>query len=59
MDKGFKAFAELFKDKFKEMLELELEVKEVEEKKKVINSSKKQQQYLKTKITFFQYGKFI
>ncbi len=32
VDKGFKAFAELFKDKFKEMLDLDLEVIEVEEK---------------------------
>lgn len=32
VDKGFKAFAELFKDKFKEMLDLELDVIEVEEK---------------------------
>lgn len=32
VDKGFKAFAELFKDKFKEMLDLELEIQEVEEK---------------------------
>jgi len=30
VDKGFKQFAELFKDKFKEMLGLELEVQEVE-----------------------------
>ncbi len=30
VDKGFKAFAELFKDKFKEMLDLELEVQESE-----------------------------
>lgn len=37
VDKGFKAFAELFKDKFKEILGLELEVKETEE------SPKKQQ----------------
>ena len=29
-DKGFKSFIELFKDKFKEMLNLDLEVKEVE-----------------------------
>lgn len=32
VDKGFKAFAELFKDKFQEMLDLELAVIEVEEK---------------------------
>lgn len=32
VEKGFKAFAELFKDKFKEMFDLELEVTEVEEK---------------------------
>lgn len=37
VDKGFKAFAELFKDKFKEILGLELEVKEAGE------SPKKQQ----------------
>jgi FKBP-type peptidyl-prolyl cis-trans isomerase 2 len=30
VDKGYKKFVELFKDKFKEMLGLELEVKEVE-----------------------------
>jgi FKBP-type peptidyl-prolyl cis-trans isomerase 2 len=30
VDKGFKAFAELFKDKFKDILELDLEVNEVE-----------------------------
>jgi FKBP-type peptidyl-prolyl cis-trans isomerase 2 len=30
VDKGFNNFVELFRDKFKEMLELELEVKEVE-----------------------------
>jgi len=28
VEKGFKAFVELFKDKFKEILGLELEVKE-------------------------------
>jgi FKBP-type peptidyl-prolyl cis-trans isomerase 2 len=32
VDKGFKAFVEIFKDKFKEMLDLELEVKELEVK---------------------------
>ena len=32
VDKGFKAFAELFKDKFKEMLGLDLEVREIENK---------------------------
>jgi FKBP-type peptidyl-prolyl cis-trans isomerase 2 len=32
-EKGFKSFVELFKDKFKEMLELELEVKEIEPSK--------------------------
>jgi FKBP-type peptidyl-prolyl cis-trans isomerase 2 len=30
VDKGFKGFVELFKDKFKEMLGLDLEVKEIE-----------------------------
>ncbi len=30
VDKGFKAFVEIFKDKFKEMLDLELEVKELD-----------------------------
>ena len=30
VDKGFKNFAELFKDKFKEILDLELEVHELE-----------------------------
>jgi hypothetical protein len=30
VDKGFKALVELFKDKFKEMLDLEMEVKEIE-----------------------------
>jgi len=30
VDKGFKAFAELFKDKFKELLDLDLEVEEKE-----------------------------
>jgi FKBP-type peptidyl-prolyl cis-trans isomerase 2 len=32
VDKGFKAFAELFKDKFKEILGLDMEVKEIEVK---------------------------
>ncbi len=36
VDKGFKAFVELFKDKFKEMIGLELEIKEIE-----VNSVKK------------------
>jgi len=30
VDRGFKAFVELFKDKFKEMLDLDIEVKEIE-----------------------------
>lgn len=34
VDKGFKKFVELFKDKFKEMLNLDLEVNEVENIKK-------------------------
>ncbi len=34
VDKGFKAFAELFKDKFKEMLNLELEIQELESSNK-------------------------
>jgi FKBP-type peptidyl-prolyl cis-trans isomerase 2 len=33
VEKGFKGFVELFKDKFKEMLGLELEVKEIEKSK--------------------------
>jgi FKBP-type peptidyl-prolyl cis-trans isomerase 2 len=33
VNKGFKVFVELFKDKFKEMLDLEIEVKEIEEKR--------------------------
>jgi FKBP-type peptidyl-prolyl cis-trans isomerase 2 len=33
VDKGFKSFVELFKDKFKDILGLELEVKEVEDVK--------------------------
>ncbi len=32
VDKGFKGFVEIFKDKFKEMLDLELDVKELEVK---------------------------
>jgi len=31
VDKGFKQFAELFKDKFKDIFDLDLEVKEIEE----------------------------
>ena len=34
VDKGFKKFVELFKDKFKEMLDLDLEVNEIENIKK-------------------------
>ena len=34
VDKGFKTFVELFKDKFKEMLDLDLEVNEIENIKK-------------------------
>jgi FKBP-type peptidyl-prolyl cis-trans isomerase 2 len=37
VDKGFKSFIELFKDKFKEMLNLDLEINEIE------NLAKKQQ----------------
>jgi peptidylprolyl isomerase len=33
VDKGFKGFVELFKDKFKEMLDLDIEVKEIEPSK--------------------------
>jgi len=33
VNKGFKVFVELFKDKFKEMLGLDIEVKEIEKKK--------------------------
>lgn len=32
VDKGFKQFVDLFKDKFKEILDLELEVEEIGEK---------------------------
>ncbi len=34
VDKGFKAFVELFKDKFKEILDLEIEANEIVEEKK-------------------------
>ncbi len=37
-DKNFKQFVELFKDKFKDLLELDLEVQEIEEKKEVVES---------------------
>jgi len=37
VDKGFKPLVEMFRDKFKEIFELELEVREVEDKKKTEN----------------------
>jgi len=44
INKGMKQFAELFKDKYKEMLGLELEVKEVEEKKEKPQENKEEQE---------------
>jgi len=41
VDKGMGKFVELFKDKFKEVLDLELEVKEIEDKKEVKNKEEK------------------
>ena len=38
MDKGFKQFAELFKDKFKDLFDLELEVEEVGGEKKELKT---------------------
>jgi len=37
VDKGFKVFVELFKDKFKEILDLDIEVKEIFDEKKESN----------------------
>ena len=50
VDKGFKAFVDLFKDKFKEMFDLDIEVNEIEsvkdkkqeEKKEVVKEEKKE-----------------
>ncbi|HPD81929.1 MAG TPA: peptidylprolyl isomerase [Candidatus Pacearchaeota archaeon] len=39
VDKGFKTFAELFKDKFKELFDLELEVEEMENPSKNNNNA--------------------
>jgi FKBP-type peptidyl-prolyl cis-trans isomerase 2 len=43
-DKGFRPFVELFKDKFKEMLDLELEVKEIEKIKDKLQEDKKEEE---------------
>jgi peptidylprolyl isomerase len=42
VDKGFKGFVELFKDKFKEMINLDLEVKEIESIKDKKQEEKKE-----------------
>ncbi len=48
-EKGFKEFAGLFKDKYKEMLGLELEIKEVQEKPKQPVSENKEEQKTENK----------